>query len=207
MIYSLSGKLIELDPAFAVVETAGVGYKCTTSTTTLASLPRQGGQVTLYTHLHVREDNLELFGFLTQEEVRCFRMLISVSGVGPKVAVAILSTLAPQRLMLAIAAGDAKAIRAPGVGPKLSQRIILELRDKVQSQDLTGSFSPAALAAGMGADPGLGQAPSAQGEAVAALVVLGYGQTDAAAAVSRLDAALPTDQLIKGALKILSRGV
>lgn len=206
MIYSLTGKLTDLDPAFAVVETAGVGYKCTTTTTTLAALPRPGEQVTLYTHLYVREDVLELFGFLTQEELRCFRLLISVSGVGPKVAVAILSSLSPQRLMLAIAAGDTKAVRAPGVGPKLSQRIVLELRDKVQSQDLAGGFSPAGLA-GLGADAVPGAAPTAQGEAVAALVVLGYGQTDAAAAVSRLDASLPADQLIKGALKILSRGV
>lgn len=202
MIYSITGKLVCMEPGFAVVEAGGVGYRCSTTTGTLAKLPPRGNEVTLLTHLYLREDVLELFGFYTEEELRCFRLLIGVSGVGPKAALAILSTLTPQKLMLAIAAGDAKAVKAPGVGPKLSQRIVLELRDKFSPEDLAGGV------AGGGFVPlAAGEEASAAGEAVAALVSLGYGQTEAAAAVSRLDSALPVDELIKGALKRLSRGV
>jgi Holliday junction DNA helicase RuvA len=205
MIYSVTGKLICVEPGFAVVEAGGVGYRCSTTTSTLAKLPPRGSQVTLLTHLYLREDALELFGFFTAEELRCFRLLIGVSGVGPKAALAILSATTPQRLMLAIAAGDAKAVKAPGVGPKISQRIILELRDKVTTEELAGGAAGAGL-------PGLellagADTPSAQGEAVAALVTLGYGQSEAAAAVAGLDPELPVDGLIKGALRKLSRGV
>lgn len=204
MIYSVTGKLIAVEPGFAVVEAAGVGYRCSTTTSTLAKLPPRGKEVTLLTHLYLREDVLELFGFYSEEELRCFRLLIGVNGVGPKAALAILSSLTPQKLMLAIAAGDAKAVKVPGVGPKLSQRIVLELRDKFSTEDLAGGFSG-------GGDGGLsllaGEGSSAQGEAVAALVSLGYGQTEAAAAIAKLDASLAVDELIKGALKRLSRGV
>ena len=203
MIYSVTGKLICVEPGYAVVEAGGVGYRCSTTTTTLARLPGRGKEVTLLTHLYLREDVLELFGFLTEEELRCFRLLIGVSGVGPKAALAILSALTPQKLMLAIAAGDAKAVKAPGVGPKLSQRIILELKDKFSAEDLAGGMS-----AGGGDLSFLTSAEgsSAQGEAVAALVSLGYGQTEAAAAIAKLDPALPVDGLIKAALRRLSRG-
>lgn len=205
MIYSVTGKLIAVEPGFAVVEAGGVGYRCSTTTGTLAKLPGRGKEVTLLTHLYLREDVLELFGFYTEEELRCFRLLIGVSGVGPKVALAILSALTPQKLMLAIAAGDAKAVKVPGVGPKISQRIILELRDKFSAEDLAGGVS-----AGGGSDFSFlagSETPSAQGEAVAALVSLGYSQTEAAAAIAKLDPDLPVDGLIKGALKRLSRGV
>ena len=205
MIYSVTGKLIAMEPGFAVVEAGGIGYRCSTTTSTLAKLPNRGKEVTLLTHLYLREDVLELFGFYTEEELRCFRLLIGVSGVGPKVALAILSVLTPQKLMLAIAAGDAKAVEVPGVVPKISQRIILELRDKFTTEDLAGGIS-----AGSGSDFSFltgSEAPSAQGEAVAALVSLGYSQTEAAAAIAKLDPALPVDELIKGALKRLSRGV
>ena len=205
MIYSVTGKLICLEPGFAVVEAGGVGYRCATTTSTLAKLPPRGKEVTLLTHLYLREDVLELFGFYTEEELRCFRLLIGVSGVGPKAALAILSTLTPQKLMLAIAAGDAKAVKAPGVGPKISQRIVMELRDKVTAEELAGGVSGSG-AAGLSFLTGA-EETSAQGEAVAALVSLGYGQTEAAAAIAKLDPALPVDGLIKGALKRLSRGV
>lgn len=204
MIYSITGKLLLVEPGFAVVEAGGVGYRCSTTTGTLAKLPPRGQEVTLLTHLYLREDALELFGFFTQEELRCFRLLIGVSGVGPKAALAILSALSPQKLMLAIAAGDAKAVKAPGVGPKLSQRIILELRDKFSAEDLAGGM---ASGGGGGLTFLAGEGSSAQGEAVAALVSLGYGQTEAAAAIAKLDASLAVDELIKGALKRLSRGV
>ena len=203
MIYSVTGKLICVEPGFAVVEAGGVGYRCSTTTTTLARLPGRGKEVTLLTHLYLREDLLELFGFLTEEELKCFRLLIGVSGVGPKAALAILSTLTPQKLMLAIAAGDAKAVKAPGVGPKLSQRIILELRDKFTTEDLAGG-----VVSGGGDLSFLAGAEgsSAPGEAGAARVSLGYGQTEAAAAIAKLDPALPVDGLIKAALRRLSRG-
>ena len=204
MIDSVTGNLIAVEPGCAVVEAAGVGYRCSTTTSTLAKLPPRGKEVTLLTHLYLREDLLELFGFYTEEELRCFRLLIGVSGVGPKAALAILSVLTPQKLMLAIAAGDAKAVKVPGVGPKLSQRIVLELRDKFSAEDLAGGVT------GGGGDLSFlapAEGPRAQGEAVAALVSLGYGQTEAAAAIAKLDPALPVDGLIKGALKRLSRGV
>ena len=201
MIYSITGILRVVDPGFAVVEAGGVGYKCSTTTSTLAQLPPRESQVTLYTFLYVREDNLELFGFATEEELRCFRMLISVSGVGPKAALAILSGTTPQRLMLSIAAGDVKALKAPGVGPKLTQRIVLELRDKVSAEDMGRGVSQPFFPQAAGGEM------SAQGEAISALVALGYGQTDAASVVARLDASLPVDELIKAALKKLSKGV
>ena len=150
MIYSVTGKLVCVEPGFAVVEAAGVGYRCSTTTSTLAKLPPRGKEVTLLTHLYLREDLLELFGFYTEEELRCFRLLIGVSGVGPKAALAILSVLTPQKLMLAIAAGDAKAVKVPGVGPKLSQRIVLELRDKFSPEDLSGGLSGGAHGPGGG---------------------------------------------------------
>ena len=121
MIYSISGLLRQVAPTYCVVEACGVGYQCSASTHTLSSLPGRGQEVTLLTHLWVKEDGMELFGFSTEQERRCFRMLIGVSGVGPRVALAILSDSAPDRLMLSIAAGDAKALtRAQGVGAKLA---------------------------------------------------------------------------------------
>ncbi len=202
MIYSVTGKLKLLEPTFAVVEAGGVGYKCTTTTSTLAQLPPRESVVTLLTYLQVRENDIELFGFATEEELRCFKLLISVSGVGPKAALAILSSTTPQRLMLSIAAGDAKALKAPGVGPKLTQRIVLELKDKVSTDDMKQAVGFSHSFAAMD-----GECLSAQGEAISALVALGYGQTDAASVVSRLDSALPVDELIKAALKKLARGV
>lgn len=200
MIYSVTGKLIYMEPAYAVVEAAGVGYRCSTTLTTLSQLPPIGDTVTLYTYLAVREDNIELFGFADMQELRCFRMLITVSGVGPKVALAILSDNTPSRLMLSIAAGDVKAItRAQGVGPKLAQRIILELKDKVGAADAAAGFV-AASAGISGADA------SAQGEAISALAALGYSQTDAASVVARIDSSLPVDEIIKQALKRIAKG-
>ena len=203
MIYSVMGKLLVVEPGYAVVEAGGVGYKCTSTTNTLASLPPRGSQVTLLTHLYLREDVLELYGFATEEELRCFRMLITVSGVGPKVAVSILSGTTPQRLLLSIAAGDVKALKVPGVGPKIAQRIILELKDKVGSDDAAKGLTGAVFNLTENADGEL----SAQGEAIGALVTLGYSQTDAAAVVARLDRSLPADELIKAALKKLSRNL
>ena len=195
MFYSLTGKLIHTEPGMAVLDVGGVAFKCFTSMSTLRGLPRLNETATLYTHLNVREDALDLFGFLTQGELNCFKLLTGISGVGPKVAIAILSEMTPETVALAAAAGDSKRFtHANGVGPKLAQRIVLELKDKVKSLSSSG-LSMEDVAAG---------GPSAAGnaaQAVEALVTLGYSPSDAAAAVGRLDSALPPEELIRLALK------
>ena len=193
MIYSITGLLRQVAPTYCVIEACGVGYQCSASTYTLSSLPGRGQEVTLLTHLWVKEDGMELFGFSTEQEKHCFRLLIGVSGVGPRVALAILSDAAPDRLMLSIAAGDAKALtRAQGVGAKLAQRIILELRDKEEQGTI------AAL--------GESAKNTAKSEAISALVALGYGQTDAAAVIAPMEESLAVDELIRRALKTFTRG-
>lgn len=196
MLYSLKGKLIYKEPALAVVECGGVGFKCAVSMATAAKLGDIGSEIMLFTHLNVREDAMDLFGFSDIEEQSCFKMLISVSGVGPKAALAILSELTPERFALCVAANDTKSItRANGVGPKLAQRIVLELKDKVSNADITkGVTSGSAVSAGGGK----------LSEAISALVVLGYQQADAAKAVSGLDESASVEELIKHGLKALA---
>lgn len=204
MIYSITGLLRQVAPTYCVIEACGVGYQCSASTYTLSSLPGRGQDVTLLTHLWVKEDGIELFGFSTEQEKHCFRLLIGVSGVGPRVALAILSDAAPDRLMLSIAAGDAKALtRAQGVGAKLAQRIILELRDKVTDEDIGSSFGEE-----QGTIAALGESAknTAKSEAISALVALGYGQTDAAAVIAPMEESLAVDELIRRALKTFTRG-
>ena len=204
MIYSITGLLRQVAPTYCVIEACGVGYQCSASTYTLSSLPGRGQEVTLLTHLWVKEDGMELFGFSTEQEKHCFRLLIGVSGVGPRVALAILSDAAPDRLMLSIAAGDAKALtRAHGVGAKLAQRIILELRDKVTDEDIGSSFGEE-----QGTIAALGESAknTAKSEAISALVALGYGQTDAAAVIAPMEESLAVDELIRRALKTFTRG-
>ena len=204
MIYSITGLLRQVAPTYCVIEACGVGYQCSASTYTLSSLPGRGQEVTLLTHLWIREDGMELFGFSTEQEKHCFRLLIGVSGVGPRVALAILSDAAPDRLMLSIAAGDAKALtRAQGVGAKLAQRIILELRDKVTDEDIGSSFGEE-----QGTIAALGESAknTAKSEAISALVALGYGQTDAAAVIAPMEESLAVDELIRRALKTFTRG-
>lgn len=204
MIYSITGLLRQVAPTYCVIEACGVGYQCSASTYTLSSLPGRGQEVTLLTHLWIKEDGMELFGFSTEQEKHCFRLLIGVSGVGPRVALAILSDAAPDRLMLSIAAGDAKALtRAQGVGAKLAQRIILELRDKVTDEDIGSSFGEE-----QGTIAALGESAknTAKSEAISALVALGYGQTDAAAVIAPMEESLAVDELIRRALKTFTRG-
>ena len=204
MIYSITGLLRQVAPTYCVIEACGVGYQCSASTYTLSSLPGRGQEVTLLTHLWIKEDGMELFGFSTEQEKHCFRLLIGVSGVGPRVALAILSDAAPDRLMLSIAAGDAKALtRAQGVGAKLAQRISLELRDKVTDEDIGSSFGEE-----QGTIAALGESAknTAKSEAISALVALGYGQTDAAAVIAPMEESLAVDELIRRALKTFTRG-
>lgn len=202
MIYSLTGKVIYADLTSVVIECSGVGFRCFTSATSLRDVD-PGEETTLYTYMAVKEDAIDLYGFSTEFELDWFKNLISVTGVGPKAALAILSALTPDRLILSISAGDAKAItKAQGVGNKIAQRVILELKDKAK----TSATSSNELSDDFG---GLDEVSSGDNtsEAVAALTMLGYSQTDAAVAVNKLDRTLPVEQLIKQALKLLSRQV
>ena len=196
MIYSVSGTLVHLEPGVAVVECGGVGFKCLTSMNTQRKLPNIGGQVKLYTKLNVREDAMDLFGFATLAERSCFTMLTGVSGVGPRVGLAILSELAPEQVALAVASGDSKALtRASGVGAKLAQRIALELKDKVKKMGVvTEGGAPVSPA-------GVMSAAGNAANAVSALAVLGYTPSEAASVVAKFDSSLPTEELIRLSLR------
>ena len=200
MIYSLTGKIIKKTLNAVVICCGGVGYYAQCPASVAGALPGVGQETTLYTVMSVTENDVSLYGFATEEQQACFEMLTAVSGVGPKVGLAILSVMEPQRVALAISAGDHKAFKAAsGVGPKLAQRIALELKDKVGKglADGTGFGGGAAAAA-----PAPSSAPA---QAVAALVALGYNTSDAAAAVARIDETLPVQDIIKIALRGLSR--
>jgi len=194
MIHSVRGTLIHIEPRLAVVECGGVGMACQITMNTARQLPAQGDEVMLYTVLNVREDAMELFGFADTAERRCFLQLTSVSGVGPKAAIAILSELSPDKLALAIATGDHKTItRAQGVGPKLAQRVVLELKDKIKGFEVAQGITQTDIA--IPADT------SNIGVAISALVELGYSQSEAAQALSKLDGSLSVEALITGALR------
>ena len=201
MIYSLTGELTYIGDQFLVVECGGVGFKCFTSVATAANAGRIGDQIRLYTYLSVKEDALDLYGFKTENELRAFKLLISVSGVGPKAAVSILSEMSADKLSLAVAAGDTKAItRANGVGKKIAERIVLELKDKMAGVTLSSSESSVSAAASVAED-------SPAVEAVAALVALGFSKSDAAAAVGAMDSSLPADEMIRQGLRQLSKNL
>lgn len=198
MIYSVKGELVHKEPSLAVIECGGVGYACRTTYSTLSQLGSIGTKATLLTYLHVREDNVELFGFATPQELNCFKMLLTVSGVGPKAALAILSDITPEKFALTIATGDSKSItKTKGIGPKLAQRIVLELKDKItkEQQLLTNGtdvdFTPV-------------MAGSNSGEAISALVVLGYSQGEATSVISKLDPEMSVENMIKQALKAMA---
>ena len=199
MIYSIRGTVVHPPPPQIVVECGGVGYQCSTTNQTIAKLPKEQKQVLIYTYLQVREDAVNLFGFYDLNELSCFKMLISVSGVGPKAALAILSDCTPEKFALCVASGDYKTLtRSQGIGPKIAQRIVLELKDKISNEQLTQAVSEGPVSIDLDA--------SNVSEAIGALVVLGYSQSEAAAAVAKLDGSLPVEELIKGALKKLALG-
>ena len=202
MFYSITGKIVYIDTQSVAIETGGVAFRCSTTLTTLKRIGETGSTATLYTYLNVREDALDLFGFADEQELECFKLLIGVSGVGPKAALAILSELTPDKLALCLATGDSKAItRAPGVGPKLAQRVVLELKDKLAKGLELSAVTPEIEAAGIAAAEG------SAAEAVSALTMLGYSQSEAAAAVAKLDASLSVEDMIRQALKTLARQV
>ncbi|WP_294497104.1 Holliday junction branch migration protein RuvA [uncultured Gemmiger sp.] len=199
MIYCLTGQIVKKALDSVVLSCAGVGYLAQVPQSTAGRLPAVGEIATLYTVLNVTDNDIALYGFETEEQQSCFKLLTAVSGVGPKAGLAVLSVMSPEQVALAASAGDHKAFtRASGVGPKLAQRIALELKDKVGK----------GLAGGEGFAVGDGPAPaasSAPAQAVAALVALGYNASDAARAVSRVDDTLSVQDMIKIALRGLSK--
>ncbi len=196
MIYSVKGEVVHTEPNLAVIECGGVGYACRTTFTTLSKLKGIGSEAKLYTYLNVTQDGIDLFGFYEQQELRCFQMLLSVSGVGPKAALSILSDISPEKFALTVATGDFKTItKSKGIGTKTAQRIVLELKDKIAKEQLS---TPASVDFSAVTEA---VASTNTGEAIAALVVLGYTQAEAATVVSGLDASLSTEELIKQSLK------
>ena len=202
MIYCLTGKIVKKSMNAVVLSCGGVGYYAQCPASVAGALPGVGREATIYTVMSVTENDVSLYGFATEEQQACFEMLTAVSGVGPKVGLAILSVMEPERVALAISAGDHKAFKAAsGVGPKLAQRIVLELKDKVAKGFVDGiSLEDVAGASA--------QTPAAKSssQAIAALVSLGYSQSEAALAVSKIDATLPVEEIIKLALRGMAAG-
>ena len=200
MIYCLTGKIVKKSMNAVVLSCGGVGYYAQCPASVAGALPGVGKEATIYTVMSITENDVSLYGFATEQQQACFEMLTAVSGVGPKVGLAILSVMEPDRVALAISAGDHKAFKAAsGVGPKLAQRIVLELKDKVAKgfvdgislEDVAGAFADT-------------QASQGSCQAIAALVSLGYSQSEAALAVSKIDAALPVEEIIKLALRSMA---
>ena len=201
MFYFLNGTVAHVAPYLAVIDCGGVGYACRTTNNTLARL-KKGEAAKLYTHLNVREDAMELYGFFTENELNCFRLLIGVSGVGPKAALSILSSSTPETLAMSIITGDEKALTvAPGIGKKIAQRVILELKDKLAK----GQITPGGESYG---GTGVTVIPeNKSSEAAAALAVLGYSQAEISMALRGIDLdALSLEDIIKQALKKVMKG-
>ena len=216
MIETLDGRIFETDAltCTAIIECAGVGYRVAVTANTLAQLPAPeyepdgtqvaGKPVRIYTHMSVREDGVELFGFYSREELEMFRLLISVSGVGPKAGMSILSLFTPKKLALVIAAEDTKSIsRAPGVGAKTAARVVLELKEKVAKnfpQYTSGSATDIDLPAA--------EKPAKSNnlsDAREVLTVLGYSRSEIAAAMKNVDPTMDTEDIIKHALAALMK--
>ena len=195
MIASLNGKLILKELSFAVVECGGVGFKCFITQNTYSNLGQIGDNVFLHTYLAVREDAMDLYGFWSIDELECFKLITSVSGVGSKIGIAMLSEFTADKISLYIASGDAKSLTAAsGVGIKLAQRIVLELKDKI-SKELSS--------AGVKIESSAASAPGVAEEAINALMVLGYSALEAKGAVSAVKSDCVTvEEIIKKALVI-----
>lgn len=198
MFYYLDGLVAHIEPYLAVIDCGGAGYACRTTNTTLSQI-KKGQRGRLYTYLNVGDGVFDLYGFASQGELNSFRQLLSVSGVGPKAALAILSSTTPEGLAMAVITGDERVLTAAqGIGKKTAQRIILELKDKLagaqQAEGLAQAAAPISAPGGKSV------------EAAQALAVLGYSQSDIAAAMKGLDAeALPLEELVRQALKRMVR--
>ena len=208
MFYYIEGKLAHLDYGFAVVDANGVGYKLTITQTTYESMPphlsvSEAPIVRLYTYMAVREDGIELFGFASENELEAFKMLITVSGIGPKAAISILSLFNPDKLFITILNEDTKAIaKANGIGAKTAARIVLELKDKIAKSFAEMPSVPSSTGKVSSAPTGSSKLSDAQ----SALVVLGYTKSEVVAALRGVDISnKETDDIIRLALKNLSK--
>ena len=201
MIYSLNGKILHTESTFVVIECGGVGYQCYATMNTLRTLPHIGETATIYTQMLVREDAIELCGFSTTAERNCFTMLMSISGVGAKVALAILSVLTPEQVALSVSLGDSKTLtKANGVGNKLAQRIILELKDKIKKLDIAATTTTTDVPAAV--------MPAATGnvsQAIAALSVLGYTPDEVMPFMAGIDPSRSVEEIIAGTLKAIGK--
>lgn len=197
MIYSVRGEIIHTEPSLAVIECGGVGYACRTTFSTLKKIGASG-EAKLYTYLYVREDAVELFGFADTAELVCFKQLISVSGVGPKAGLSILSEISPQKLALCITTGDSKTLtKCPGIGAKTAQRIVLELKDKVAKEQHISAVDFAS-------EPSAASMDGNVSEALTALGVLGFAAAQAQQALAGANPDSSVEELIKYALKNLA---
>ncbi len=206
MIAFVRGPLMGIEEDSVVVEAGGVGLEIRVPLPVLEQLPALGQEVKLYTYFQVKEDGMSLFGFLSPQDKGMFKRLIGVNGVGPKGALGILSVLRPDDLRMAVVSGDAKAIaRAPGIGVKTAQRVILDLKDKVSMDEVTEDFLSSAGAGGEDSAASLGLAGAAK-EAVMALTALGYSNLEASKAVKKaeLTEGMTAEAVLKAALKHLS---
>ncbi|MBP3375634.1 MAG: Holliday junction branch migration protein RuvA [Clostridia bacterium] len=205
MFYYISGKLAYANPSTAVIDAGGVGYKLTISENTYNSLPPRHTkalpEAKLYTYMAVREDDVELFGFANEAELSSFKMLLGVSGVGPKAAVSILSLLTPEKFALAVCTEDRKTIaKANGIGPKTAARVILELKDKLMKETDLGAAAQASIESASAIATPSGKLSEAQD----ALMVLGYSRAEAQNALKNIDTQnLGLEEIIKKALKLL----
>ena len=197
MFYYLNGTITLLDANLAVVDCGGVGYACHTTNYTLARL-QLGKPAKLFTYCNIKEDAFDIFGFFTREELNCFERLLGVTGVGPKAALAILSVVSPERLTLAVMTQDDKTITmAQGVGKKLAQRIILELKEKIGGSSMELDFSAGAAPAAPA------QTGGAAAMARAALQELGYSPAEISAALKGVDPNASTEEMVRFALRAM----
>lgn len=196
MYYYIKGKYVLKGENFIVIEANGVGYKIFTSTSDLSKVTSSDEILTFYTYFYVREDTQDLYGFITNEELNLFQMLISVSGVGPKAALSIMSSLTINEFTVAIITNDIKTVtKAQGIGPKVAQRIILELKDKVKADDAVVSGNSETVL----------ETNNNISEAITALVVLGYSANEAKKAVEKADCSESVENIIKASLKYLTK--
>lgn len=199
MIYSLKGELTEILADAIVIECGGVGYFCRTTNTTISDLAQTGKEVKVYTYMNVYQDGIDLFGFSDKQELGCFKMLITVSGVGPKAALSILSSLTPAEFATKVASGDIKGLTAAkGVGKKMAERIVLELKDKVSGAEITKGREISGNISGVAA--GNNQQLL---DAIEALAVLGFSDADIAPYIDKIDASKDTSSIVSQILKMI----
>lgn len=200
MITYIRGELVAMEEEKVIVDVNGMGFAIFMPATAMNYLPAIGEEVKLHTYMNVREDAMQLFGFLTRDDLKVFKLVIGVSGIGPKGGLSILSKLSPDELRFAVMAADAKAIAAaPGIGKKTAEKLIIELKDKLSIEDVLERNAEAVSQAPVSATN------EAQAEAIQALVALGYGNTEAVKAVKKVapDENTTVEDILKAALKFM----